>query len=100
MSIIDLIILFVTAMVIFLVIDLTWLGVIAKDYYRRQLKKYMVESFDWRPALIFYVLFIIGLMFFAIVPAINQESLGFVMSRGAAYGFFTCLLYTSPSPRD
>ncbi len=93
MSTIDYIIVFFLALVAFLAIDLVWLGVIAKDFYRKQLKKYIVDSFDWRPALIFYALFIIGLMFFAIVPAINEESLGIAMGRGAAYGFFTYVTY-------
>jgi uncharacterized membrane protein len=40
-------------------------------------------------ATVFYVIFIVGLMFFALVPAINENSLGIAMGYGLAYGFFT-----------
>ena len=93
LSITDNLIVFVLALVTFLIIDLGWLGVVAKDFYRRHLKKFLVKKFDWRPAIIFYTIFIVGLMFFAIIPAINAESLGIAMGRGLAYGFFTYATY-------
>lgn len=81
------------ALIVFLAIDLVWLGYIAKDYYRKHLKQHIVKEFDWRPAAVFYSLFMIGLVYFAIGPAIREDSLRDALVDGAAYGFFTYVTY-------
>lgn len=87
------IVIYLIAVVVFLGIDLVWLGVIAKDLYRKELKKHIAKQFKAVPAFIFYALFIVGMLLFAVVPAINSESLIYAMGYGAAYGFFTYLTY-------
>ena len=83
----------VLALVLFLAIDLIWLGVIAKDFYRRHLKTLMRPD-PYKPAaVLFYLLFVIGLVYFAIAPALRSESLTLAMSSGALYGFFTYMTY-------
>lgn len=57
------------ASVIFLVLDGLWLGVIAKGFYVRQLGALMRPKFLLVPAVLFYLLIIAALLWFAILPA-------------------------------
>lgn len=77
---------------LFLVIDLVWLGFIAKGFYRRQLGHLMGEI-NWPAALAFYAIFLLGLTFFAMYPATTNGSLGMAILWGALYGFFTYMTY-------
>jgi len=89
MGILDYFLVFVISGAVFLAFDLLWLGVIARDFYRKQLKKIRADRPSLPYSAVFYAVFLIGMMFFALVPAINEGSLGIAMGRGAAYGFFT-----------
>lgn len=77
----------------FLVIDLVWLGVIARDFYNRELKKFLPKKFDMRRAFLFYGVYIVGVLVMVLIPAVNQDSLGIAMFRGLAFGFFTYATY-------
>lgn len=85
--------LFIIALTVFLVVDLTWLGIIAKDRYNKALKKWLPKKFDLRKAFVFYAVYIVGMLVLVLVPAINEDSLGIAMFRGLAYGFFTYATY-------
>ena len=93
MSVGQTIALYVIALLVFLVIDLVWLGVIAKERYRKALKKFLVKTYDPKRAFTFYMVYIVGLLIMAVIPAINQDSLGVAMARGLGYGFFTYATY-------
>ena len=89
----DYILIFLIALVVFLVIDLAWLGVVARGVYNRYLGKLTSRSPFWPAAFTFYTLFVIGLLYFAVVPAINDDSLRDAVQNGALYGFFTYVTY-------
>lgn len=93
MSLADLIFIFSVAIFFFLVIDLIWLGYVARDHYRKHLKRKLLEHPKWGAAFLFYALFIIGLMYFAIVPAIDNQQFVEGILDGAMYGFFTYVTY-------
>lgn len=93
MSFVDLLFTFSVAMFFFLVIDLTWLGYIARDFYKKQLKRKMRKDPNWHAAILFYILFVLGLMYFAIVPAINDEAFARGVLDAAIYGFITYMTY-------
>lgn len=78
---------------IFMGIDLVWLGVIAKNYYSEQMSSIRAENFVWPAAIAFYVLFVIGLLYFAIYPALESGSLKDAVVKGTLYGFFTYMTY-------
>jgi uncharacterized membrane protein len=48
---------------------------------------------NWAAALVFYVLFIIGLMIFVLLPALDKQSLSHALIYGALFGFFTYATY-------
>ena len=78
--------LFVIALPIFLAIDLLWLGVVARTFYREQLGVLMRPEVNWGAALSFYVLFVAGIVILAVAPAIEKESLLRAVGLGATLG--------------
>ena len=77
----------------FLVVDLLWLGVVSRNFYRKHLHHLFKENVNWPAALVFYVVYIAGLMIFAVLPAIRNSSLFFALGYGMLYGFFTYATY-------
>jgi uncharacterized membrane protein len=73
----------------FLLIDLTWLGLIAKNVYGKYLGHLMRPMPNWPAALTFYLLFLVGLMIFVLQPALQQHSWQHALLFGALFGFFT-----------
>ena len=93
MNILNTFIAYILTLVVFLIIDLTWLGFIAKDLYKKYLGHYLTDNVNWTAAIIFYILFVIGISIFAIYPAINKNSALSAIILGALFGFFTYATY-------
>ncbi|MFA7332042.1 MAG: DUF2177 family protein [Candidatus Delongbacteria bacterium] len=70
----------------FLVLDLLWLGVLAKGFYRRQIGFLMADSPNWTAALLFYLLFVAGVLVFVVQPGLAAGSLKSTLLRGAFFG--------------
>ncbi len=85
--------LYLIALPVFFAIDMLWLGVIAKNFYRRQIGHLMRADVNWPPAVIFYLLFVLGLVFFVIYPAVSRESLKTALLAGAFFGFIAYATY-------
>jgi uncharacterized membrane protein len=82
-----------TALPILAVIDLLWLGVVASRFYRESLGDLFAPEVNWMAAGLFYVIFIAGLTFFAIGPAIEARSIGVALGRGAFLGLLAYATY-------
>lgn len=78
---------------VFFAIDILWLGVIAKGFYNKHLRSFLAPRVNWTAAIVFYLLFIVGIFYFAIVPAVEEGSLNKAMIDGALFGFFTYATY-------
>jgi uncharacterized membrane protein len=85
--------LYVTTFVCFLGIDMIWLRLIAKNFYADQLGPLLREKPILASALLFYLLYPIGLMIFGILRAPDVTSLRSVFLSGALFGFFAYLTY-------
>jgi len=81
--------LYIITMVIFFLVDIVWLGVISKKLYKEYLGHLMSPTVNWAAALVFYFLFIAGLVFFVIQPALEKESLTYAITVGAFFGLIT-----------
>lgn len=79
--------------IVFFTIDLIWLGAIAKNLYNKYLGTFLSPNINWPAAIIFYLLFIVGIFIFAIMPAVNQGSYLKAILLGALFGFFTYATY-------
>jgi len=78
---------------IFFVIDLIWLGILAKDFYQRRLGYLMRPQVNWSAAILFYLIFIVGIVLFAVKPALEVQSPARAVVYGALFGFFTYATY-------
>ena len=78
---------------VFFGIDMLWLGVVAKGFYRDNLGHLLRPDVNWAAALIFYLLYIAGIMVFATLPALEKHSLRQAIIMGALFGFFCYATY-------
>ncbi len=68
------------------VIDLVWLGVVGKPIYVKYLGHMMRSRPRWVVALAFYVLYALGLIFFAVYPALFAGTIAIAALHGAFLG--------------
>ena len=85
--------LYFIALPVFFAIDMIWLGLVAKDFYRNQIGFLLKENVNWVAAISFYLLFIIGVVFFVVMPALEKGSLMYALLVGAFFGFITYATY-------
>ena len=78
--------------VVFFLVDIVWLGFISKNLYSKYLGHLMAPRVNWIAALIFYALFIVGLMFFVINPALAKKSLSYAIVAGGLF-WAECLFH-------
>jgi uncharacterized membrane protein len=70
---------------IFFAIDIVWLAFVAKNFYREHLG-HLMGDVQWLPALVFYLIYIVGIVIFAVAPAIEARSLMLAIGFGALFG--------------
>lgn len=86
-------ILYLLTIPIFFALDLLWLGVVAKPLYRDNLAHLLSPSVNWAAALVFYLVYIVGILLFAVKPGLDARSLAKAAQWGALFGFFTYATY-------
>ncbi len=84
--------LYLISVPVFFLIDMIWLGVVARDFYQNKIGQLLGEV-NWVAAIIFYLVFLVGLTFFAIYPAVLADKLLQACIYGALFGFFTYATY-------
>ncbi|MGC9324155.1 MAG: DUF2177 family protein [Desulfomonilia bacterium] len=78
---------------VFFVIDVIWIGFVARGFYRSNLGHLLRPDVNWGAALIFYLLYIAGILIFATMPALERNSLCRAMVLGGLFGFFAYATY-------
>jgi uncharacterized membrane protein len=84
---------FLISVPVFFAIDMLWLGVIARSLYVKYLGYIMAEQTKWGSAVIFYLLFVAGVVYFATWPALQEGSLIKAIINGALIGFLAYMTY-------
>jgi len=79
--------------IVFLMIDMLWLGIIAKNTYQKYLGGFLTDNVNWTAAIIFYFIYVVGISIFVIYPSINKGSVYQAILMGALFGFFTYATY-------
>lgn len=80
--------------VVFLVFDLVWLIKISPRFYKKNLGHLMAEKINYAPAIIFYLIFIIGITLFVIGPAyVGGRGWSYALIYGAVFGLVTYSTY-------
>jgi len=81
---------FLVAAVLMAILDIAWLGVIAKDIYARGCGHLMAEKVRWGAALLFYCIYAAGILRFAVAPS---NSLTEALRDGALLGLLVYAVY-------
>ena len=84
---------FAVTFVVFMGIDLVWLGFVAKNIYSKYLGYLMAPNVNWLAALVFYVIFIIGILYFVIAPSLVDRDFTQLVIRAMLFGFITYATY-------
>lgn len=71
---------------VFFAIDMLWLGVIGKGFYDKYIEQFLADKPNWTAAGVFYMFYIFGIIYFAVLPAIEQGSVGKALLNGALFG--------------
>jgi uncharacterized membrane protein len=77
---------YLVAAAVFLVLDLAWIGFVAQGLYEHFLGDLLADEPNVAAAVLFYAIFLAGLVYFVIAPAVEQGSLRSALLRGAAFG--------------
>jgi len=81
--------LYLIALPLLILLDLLWIGVLAKDLYKSQIGFLMKASVNWVGVALFYLIFIAGLVVFAILPSVEKSSLAHAILMGGFFGLVT-----------
>jgi len=65
----------------FLVIDLVWLGYIAKNLYQQEIG-HLLGPVNWPAAFIFYLIYVAGVMYFAVNPNLAASNMKIFVTGG------------------
>lgn len=84
---------YAVALPVFFALDMVWLGLVAKNFYRDQIGFLMKSEINWTAAIGFYLLFVVGLVLFVIAPAIAKNSWVHALLFGALFGLITYATY-------
>jgi uncharacterized membrane protein len=85
--------LFLIALPVFFITDMIWLALVAKNFYQKQIGFLIKSDINWSAAIIFYLLFISGLVIFVIAPAVSKGSWKDALIFGALFGLITYSTY-------
>ena len=84
---------YVSTMAVFLAIDAVWLTAMASRLYRRHIGDLLADAFNPAPAVLFYLIYAVGIVVFAIVPALGSGRLLTALIHGALLGFVAYAAY-------
>jgi uncharacterized membrane protein len=89
----EIVILYFLTCLVFFLVDIIWLGLVARGFYRSQLGSLLLAKPNWAAAIIFYLLFVVGILIFAVLPAVDDGEVQKAIVFGALFGFFTYATY-------
>ena len=84
---------YIVTLVVFLAIDAVWLSTMANLLYKPTLGDILLPTFSPAPALVFYLIFIVGVQVFAVAPAMKDGQWTTALLYGALFGFFSYGVY-------
>jgi uncharacterized membrane protein len=85
--------LYFATLIVFFALDMIWLGLVARGFYQQHIGFLMAPSPNWFAAIAFYLLFIVGILAFVVVPGLKEDSLQTTLLRAALFGLITYATY-------
>lgn len=80
-------------MLAFFAIDIVWIGLVANRFYQHHLGFMLRADVQWVPAILFYLLFVAGVLVFAVIPGFERASLARAVVLGAFLGLVAYATY-------
>ena len=84
---------YAATLVAFLALDAVWLTTMAQRLYRPAIGHLMREGFAWEPALLFYLLYILGLVVFGVTVGLARGKPAVAAGRCALFGLIAYATY-------
>lgn len=84
---------YVGAGVTMAVLDAIWLATMADRLYRPVIGSIMADKPDMRPAIVFYLLYVFGIVFLAVLPGLREGSLSRTLTTAAVFGLVAYATY-------
>jgi uncharacterized membrane protein len=78
---------------VFLLVDFLWLGWVARTFYRSQLGALLRVTPNWTAAILFYLLYVAGILLFVVCPALDRGSLARAGILGGLFGLMAYATY-------
>ena len=79
--------------VFFLALDYVWLARLAKGFYIKRLGELLLPTPRFGIAALFYIVYVVGIVIFAVTPALREGSMATAALYGALFGFFAYATY-------
>lgn len=84
---------YISTAVIMLGLDAIWLSLAAGPIYRARLGDMLLPRFEPLPTIVFYLVYVLGLVVLVVLPALSARSWEFALARGALLGFVAYATY-------
>lgn len=86
-------VLYSVTLFVFFAVDIIWLGYVARTFYRKNLHGIISPDVNWKAAGAFYLVYIAGILVFAVIPALQSGRVQTAIVWGGLFGFFTYATY-------
>ncbi len=80
-------------LIVFAILDAIWLTKAGQALYRPVLGDILADTVRVAPAIVFYLMYPLGVAIFAVVPALRANSLQHAVVHGALFGLFAYATY-------
>src|SRR5690348_6643093 len=84
---------YLVTFLVFTVVDLSWLSIMGPALYRPTLGDILLPDLRLAPAAVFYLIFPIGIVAFAVNPAVNASSVATAVGYGFLFGALAYATY-------
>ena len=88
-----LVVAFAVTAVVFLILDAIWLGLISRNLYQREIGELLLPKPKLGAAAVFYVIYIVGLVYFCVAPGVAGQSALRGLLNGAMFGIVAYATY-------
>ena len=85
--------LYLSTAVVYFGVDMLWLGLTSKNFYAKYLGHLLAKEVNLLPAVIFYLLYVVGIIIFCVSPALLVNRIGQAVFLGGLFGFFCYTTY-------
>lgn len=80
--------------IVYFLVEITWLTLVARNFYAKYLGHLMADNPNLIVSIIYFIVAVVGLVFFAVNPAVEKNSLTYALMAGAIFGLMTYATYS------